>query len=241
VPVGMKGSIFISYRRKETGAVAGRLRDSLRADGSRVFIDVVDIHVATRWRDEIQKAVSNCAVLLAVIGRDWLEMKDAHGRRRLDDSKDFMRVEIEAALQRDVPVIPVLIDDAETPESSELPTSLQAMFDRQAEFVRNNRFLDDYKHLKNSIDVYIKSPPYARALSAIAGLLLVLAGATFVMAGRRLTWWGSHLAVGLGRFCSCRGPRRTRRRFAVHSVVVEERRLARHGRTLHRPSSVSQP
>ena len=62
--------------------------------------------------------MSNCAVLLDLIGQDWLEMKDAHGRRRLDDSKDFMRVEIEAALQRDVPVIPVLIGKAETPDSS---------------------------------------------------------------------------------------------------------------------------
>jgi hypothetical protein len=179
VPVGMKGSIFISYRRKEI-AVAGRFRDRLRGDRYRVFMDVVDIHTAVPWRAEIQRAVSNCAVLLAVIGRDWLEVKDDHGRRRLDDPADWVRVEIEAALQRDVPVIPVLIDNAETPERSELPRSLRALFDRQAEFVRNARFLDDYGHLKNAIDGLIKSPSYARARSAIAGLLLILAAASFV-------------------------------------------------------------
>ena len=190
MPVRMKGSIFISYRRQEAAADAGRLAEKLVGDGYPVFIDVVDIHASDRWREKIQQAVSNCALLLAMIGRDWLEMKDAHGGRRIDNSGDFMRIEIEAALQRDVPVIPVLIRNAETPESSELPTSLQAMFDRQAEVIRDNRFADNYKHLKNTIDKHIKSPPYARALSAIAGLLLVLAGAGFVVAGRRLTWWG---------------------------------------------------
>jgi hypothetical protein len=182
----MKGSIFISYRRKEAGAVAGRLRDWLRGDRYRVFMDVVDIHAAEKWREKIEQAVSNCAVLLAVIGRDWLEVKDDDGRRRLDNLGDWVRTEIEAALQRDVPVIPVLIDNAETPDSSELPTSLQALFDREATSVRNDRFPDDYRHLKNAIDVHIKSPRYARALSTIAGLLLVLAALSFATLGRPL-------------------------------------------------------
>ena len=121
VPVRRKGSIFISYRRKEAAAEAGRLAAELPRDGYPMFIDVVDIHVAVPWREKIKQAVNNCAVLLAVIGRDWLEMKDAQGRRRLDDPDDVMRVEIEAALKRDVPVIPVLIDDAKTPKSSDFP------------------------------------------------------------------------------------------------------------------------
>ena len=70
----MKGSIFISYRHEETGPVAGRLAAELRRDGYRVFIDVVNIHAAHLWREKIQQAVSNCAVLLALIGRDWLEV-----------------------------------------------------------------------------------------------------------------------------------------------------------------------
>jgi hypothetical protein len=90
----MKGSIFISYRRAEAGADAGRLTDQLRRDGYQVFIDVVDIHPAHLWRVEIQQAVSSCAVL-AVIGRDWLEVS----RRRQDDPRDPVRVEIKAALQ----------------------------------------------------------------------------------------------------------------------------------------------
>jgi hypothetical protein len=160
-------------------ATAGRLADMLDRDRYRVFIDV-DMEPAVPWRDEIQLAVGNCAVLLAVIGQDWLEVKDAHGRRRLDNSDDVVRFEIEAALQRDVLVIPILIDHAAMPESSELPTSLRALAGRMAEYVRNDRFADDCRHLKGVIDKHMKSPPYARALSAIAGLLLVLAAASFM-------------------------------------------------------------
>jgi TIR domain len=186
VSVGMKGSIFISYRRKEAVAFAGRLAAELRRDGYEVFIDV-GIHAGEKWREKIEQALSSCAVLLAVMGRDWLEMKDDHGRRRLDDSDDVVRFEIEAALQRDVPVIPVLIDDAEPPKRSELPTSLRAAVDREGETVRNPKFEVDYKGVKKTIDGYIKSPPYARSLSAIAGLLLVLAGASFATLERPLT------------------------------------------------------
>jgi hypothetical protein len=180
----MKGSIFISYRRKEATAVAFLLRDWLVRDGYRVFMDVVDIHTAEKWAEMIEQAVSNCAVLLALMGRDWLEVKDDDGRRRLDNPGDWVRFEIEAALQRDVPVIPVLIDNAETPKRSELPMSLRAAVDREATSVRVSRFEVDYTYLKNAIDEHIKSPRYARALSTIAGLLLVLAGAGFATLGR---------------------------------------------------------
>ena len=193
MPVRMKRSIFISYRREETGPVAGRLAADLVRDGYPVFIDVVDIHPAHLWREKIQQALSSSEVLLAVIGRDWLEVI----RRRQDDPRDPVREEIEAALERDVPVIPVLIDDAAMPESSELPTSLQAretlgsprpgLADYNAEFLRNGKtYMGDYGRLKDAIDEQIKSPPYARALSAIAGLLLVLAAASFAWEGRPL-------------------------------------------------------
>ena len=186
MPVRRKGSIFISYRRKEAAAEAGRLAAELPRDGYPMFIDVVDIHVAVPWREKIKQAVNNCAVLLAVIGRDWLEMKDAQGRRRLDDPDDVMRVEIEAALKRDVPVIPVLIDDAKTPKSSDFPRAFGHWSIARPRSCGTTDSRYDYEHLKNAIDEQIKSPPDARALSVIAGLLLVLAGASFAWAGRPL-------------------------------------------------------
>ena len=80
----------------------------------------------------ITSAVESCDVLLALIGEDWLSISDAHGRRRLDDPDDFVRLEIEAALARNVRVIPILVGDATMPRAEELPHSLARLARRQA-------------------------------------------------------------------------------------------------------------
>ena len=77
-------------------------------------------------------AVGSCAVLLAVIGVGWLTATGEDGRRRLDDPGDFVRLEIEAALARDVRVIPVLVDGARMPRAADLPASLEGLARRQA-------------------------------------------------------------------------------------------------------------
>ncbi len=63
----------------------------------------------------ISSAVGSCDVLLALIGDQWLTLTDSHGRRRLDDPDDFVRLEIEAALERNVRIIPILVDGASPP------------------------------------------------------------------------------------------------------------------------------
>src|SRR6185437_14616575 len=104
------GGIFISYRRQETRDFAGRLYDWLadRFGESRVFIDVVTIAPGVDFADAIFREVAACTVLLAIIGPTWLSAVDLHGRRRLDDPDDLVRLEIEAALARGVRVIPIL-------------------------------------------------------------------------------------------------------------------------------------
>ena len=78
--------------------------------GGQVFKDVDSIEVGDDFVEVINGAVGSCDVLLALIGEDWLSITDAHGRRRLDDPHDFVRLEIEAALARNVRVIPILVD-----------------------------------------------------------------------------------------------------------------------------------
>jgi hypothetical protein len=73
----------------------------------------------------ITRAGGSCDVLLALIGDEWLTITDEHGRRRLDDPDDFMRLEIEAALTRNVRVIPILVDGVRMPRVAELPASLE--------------------------------------------------------------------------------------------------------------------
>src|SRR5215472_13765092 len=108
------GGIFISYRREETAANAGRLYDRLsgRFGEDRVFMDVDSIAYGVDFTRAVVDAVSGCDVLLVLIGRDWLAITDGKGRRRLDNSDDWVRVEIETALQRDIRVVPMLVDGA---------------------------------------------------------------------------------------------------------------------------------
>jgi TIR domain len=128
------GRIFMSYRRDETAYPAGWLYDRL-ADhfgGGQVFKDIDSIELGDDFVEVITSAVGSCDVLLALIGDQWLTITDAHGQRRLDDPDDFVRLEIEAALTRNVRVIPILVDGARMPRAAELPASLARLVRRQA-------------------------------------------------------------------------------------------------------------
>jgi hypothetical protein len=128
------GRIFISYRREETAYPAGWLYDRLadRFGAGQVFKDVDSIRLGDDFVEVITRAVGSCDVLLALIGDQWLTANDERGRRRLDDPDDFVRLEIEAALTRQVRVIPILIDGARMPHAEDLPDSLAKLVRRQA-------------------------------------------------------------------------------------------------------------
>jgi hypothetical protein len=115
-------SVFISYRRQESSGLAGRLFDRLAArfGEDRVFMDIDRIELGVDFAEVIAQEVSTCAVLLAVIGPHWLDAADAAGRRRLEDPDDIVRLEIQAALDRDIRVIPILVDGATMPRPQQL-------------------------------------------------------------------------------------------------------------------------
>jgi TIR domain len=142
------GRIFISYRREETAYPAGWLYNRL-ADrfGGQVFKDVDSIELGDDFVEAIAAAVGSCDVLLALIGDEWLTIGDGDGKRRLDDPADFVRLEIEAALARDVLVIPILVDGATMPSAEELPPSLAALSRRQALELSPARFEFDFSRL----------------------------------------------------------------------------------------------
>jgi hypothetical protein len=128
------GRIFMSYRREETAYPAGWLYDRMadRYSSGQVFKDVDSIELGDDFVEVITRAVGSCDVLLALIGNEWLTISDAQGQRRLDDPDDFVRLEIEAALTRNVRVIPILVDGARMPRADELPASLARLVRRQA-------------------------------------------------------------------------------------------------------------
>ena len=123
----MTDQIFISYRRDDAAYVTGHINDLLRKEfgDEAVFTDVDNIALGVDFRAVLDQTVSQCQVLLAVIGAEWLTVSDQDGRSRLEDPADFVRIEIESALNRDIPVIPLLISGAKMPAAEDLPDSLR--------------------------------------------------------------------------------------------------------------------
>jgi hypothetical protein len=141
--------IFISYRRDDSAGHAGRLFDRLgaRLGKDSVFMDVEGIEAGLDFVETIEAAVGSCDVLLAVIGRGWLDIKDSQGRRRLDDPRDFIRLETATALARHIRVIPVLVEGAAMPSEESLPDVLRPLTRRQAVELRDSRWEADIENL----------------------------------------------------------------------------------------------
>jgi eukaryotic-like serine/threonine-protein kinase len=130
--------IFISYRRNDSPDATGRIYDRLVSEFGKaeVFKDVDSIPLGQDFRGHLNGIVSDCGVMLAIIGPRWTDASTKTGQRRLEDPDDFVRIELEAALARDIPVVPVLVAHAPIPLASELPASLASMAFRQSIEVR---------------------------------------------------------------------------------------------------------
>jgi hypothetical protein len=118
-----------------------------RLERENVFLDVDNIDLGVDWFNVLSERVGACDALVAVIGRNWVSSADKDGLRRIDDPDDFVRIEIEAALKRNVRVIPVLVDGAAMPKASELPESLKGLARRQGTEVSPARFEADVEKL----------------------------------------------------------------------------------------------
>lgn len=143
------GAIFISYRRGDARHAAGRLVDRLAQTYRRdqLFLDTDSIEPGLDFVQILSEKVEACDVLLAIIGPDWLNARDINGDRRLENPTDFVRIEIEAALQRNVRVIPVLVDGARMPMATELPPSIARLSTRNAVRLEHERFGADAEGL----------------------------------------------------------------------------------------------
>src|SRR5262245_2898159 len=138
-------SILVSYRRETTAYIAATLHKELaeRFGLENVFMDVDTIPAGRDFRKHLEYAVARCDVVVAVIDDRWLDAPTPDGRRRLDLPTDWVRIEIETALKRDVPVIPLLVGGADVPAEAELPEPLRELVYRQAFRVRPGR---DFYH-----------------------------------------------------------------------------------------------
>lgn len=139
--------VFISYRRDDAAASAGRLFDHLAARLGRdeVFMDVDGIEIGVDFHEVISEKVAACDALIAVIGPRWLS-------ERLKEEGDFVRIEIAAALERNVRVVPVLLDGASMPTSDQLPDELKPLARRNAAPLSHLRFVEDAGRLADALE-----------------------------------------------------------------------------------------
>lgn len=145
--------IFLCYRREDSGDATGRLSDWLNQELGyiNIFLDVHSIPLGTNFVERLRAEVQSCDALLAVIGPNWLDARDEEGNRRLDDPNDFVRIEIGRALQRDIPVIPILINGTRIPRADQLPPELQELAVRHALDVRHASFHADVIRLSDDL------------------------------------------------------------------------------------------
>jgi hypothetical protein len=206
--------IFINYRREDTAGHAGRLYDALAArfGDDHVFMDIDAIDPGEDFTQVVEQSVGSCDVLLALIGRTWTSTVDREGRRRLDKPNDWVRVEIQTALDRpDTRVIPTLVQGAEMPSSDDLPPPLQKLSHRNAFEIRDNRWRSDVQRLIADLEELARTraparealgrvPAWARSRwlvpGVVGGLLLVAA----VLAAILLSGGSSSEDRGVSRY-----------------------------------------
>jgi len=174
--------IFLSYRRQDSESATGRLADALEAHfgDDRVFRDR-EIGAGEDFVEAIRRSVESSTVVLVVVGKAWLDARDASGRHRLDEANDFVRLEIELALAAGVPVVPVLVEGATMPAAAELPPSLVEFSRCQAVELADRRWRAD-------IDALIEALQSRFAIESDRAPLDAAAGGGAVM--RR---WGTDL------------------------------------------------
>ena len=146
--------IYLSYRRMDATGHAGRLFDHLNrhfAPGS-VFMDIGGIAGGQEFSRVIESALNSCDVVLVLIGRSWATCTGPDGRRRLEDTKDWVRLEVAAALRRDVLVVPVLVDGARIPDPISLPEELQPLCGRHARELSDLRWSFDVGELVKDLE-----------------------------------------------------------------------------------------
>ena len=145
----MPPRIFISYRRDDAAGDAGRLAAHLtrRFGKDQVFLDIDTIDPGTDFVRVLHKSLQETAAVLVVIGPRWTSARAANGTRRLDDANDFVRLEVETSLARNIPVVPVLVQGATMPRAEELPGPLASLANRQAASLDHAEFHDDAERL----------------------------------------------------------------------------------------------
>jgi hypothetical protein len=147
--------IFISYRREDAEGQARALSSELAkyVGEDSVFMDVHSVALGRDFRQTLIESLKSCDVLLALIGPNWLDVTDASGKRRLENPADYVRQEIAMALKRNIPVTPVLLQQAQMPPQDRLPDDLKDLAFRNGFDLRHNHWRSDVRELMQRLEL----------------------------------------------------------------------------------------
>jgi hypothetical protein len=159
-PTRGNNQIFISYRREDNAGVTGRIYDRLvqKFGETAIFKDIDSIPLGVNFRQHIDTIVQECDVVLVVIGDRWAGETRKPVRRRIDNPEDIVRIEIESALNRNIRVIPLLIQGVTMPSEASLPESLKGLAVRHGITIGNDpHFHSDMERLIRDLGLYFDS------------------------------------------------------------------------------------
>jgi hypothetical protein len=169
--------VFISYRRDDAAGYAGRLEEALERQLGRgsVFRDLLDIAPGEDFARTIDQRLARAQAVLVLIGPRWAGA-DAAGARRIDDERDFVRLEVRAALQSSAQVVPVLLAGAALPSAAELPEPLKPLLQRNAMTLADAHWAADVQRLLQAIGMAPQRRRITRWLLGACALGAALAG-----------------------------------------------------------------
>ncbi|MDM0084580.1 4a-hydroxytetrahydrobiopterin dehydratase [Variovorax sp. J31P179] len=145
-----KPNLFVSYRRADANDAVRALYFHLRQRFGlgQVFMDISSITSGDVWPDRLKRALDAATIALVVVGPNWLRAADQYGRRRLDASDDWVRLEIECALETKKKIIPLLIGGLlELPPVEALPASLATLRQHHHFVLNDNNWESDVSNL----------------------------------------------------------------------------------------------
>jgi formylglycine-generating enzyme required for sulfatase activity len=185
----MAGRIFINYRRVESLKDAQYLKTLFAKTfgAKRVFLDLGGIDGGANWLQALERQVGASDAMVVLIGKDWANLKDEQGSRRLDNPNDYVRFEISQALLRNLPIVPVSIDGAPIPKPAQLPDSLIPLTLFQAMPLRSESFAPDAEAIAERLRAVLSKlrprgvPPWGMGLGLAVALAAGVAAGPMVL------------------------------------------------------------
>jgi hypothetical protein len=178
----MTSGIFISYRRLDSKSDARSICQRLEKTfgKGKVFIDVDSIRPGENFQSVLKNDLEKCNTMVAVIGPRWLQLlRSSYGPTDSETSDDYVYLEVASALERKLPIFPVLVDGATMPEAKDLPDYLKPLAFRQAFSVRHESFPRDMLALEQELRRFVPTRgTWTWKLAVISGLSIISLGVT---------------------------------------------------------------